>query len=53
MKTFKDFLEEMYMSEDMPVNNIAGSGATRIAKYDPIMNFKIFKRKPTTKGAKK
>lgn len=52
MKSFKQFVEEINVNEDMPVNNIAGSGATRIAKYDPIMKFKIFKRKPK-KGVKK
>lgn len=44
MKTFKQF------SEEVPVNNI-GSGA--IAKYDPIMKFKMFRRKPVIKTKKK
>jgi hypothetical protein len=47
MKTFKEFVD---IQEDgmggVPVNNIAGSGATKIAKYDPIMKFKMFRRKP-------
>jgi len=52
MKKFKEFLEEIHINEEMPVNNIAASGATHIAKYDPIMKFKIFRRK-NKKGAKK
>lgn len=50
MKTFKEFLQ----TEDaMPVNTIAaGTGPTAIAKYDPLMKFKMFRRKPK-KGAKK
>jgi len=35
MKTFKQF------SEEVPANNM-GSGA--IAKYDPVMKFKMFRR---------
>lgn len=41
MKTFKEFF-----TEEVPVNNM-GSGA--IAKYDPIMKFKMFRRKPKKK----
>lgn len=52
MKTFKQFLEEQEVSEDMAANNIAGTGATQIAKYDPIMKFKIFRRKPRKKKVK-
>jgi hypothetical protein len=48
MKTFKEFLEEM-----IAVNNIANSGAEHIAKYDPIMKFKMFRRKPKHKKGKK
>jgi len=44
MKTFKQF------SEEVPVNNM-GSGA--IAKYDPVMKFKMFRRKPVIKKKKK
>lgn len=48
MKTFKQFIEEdgMGVGGGVPVNNIAGSGAQKIAKYDPIMKFKMFRRKP-------
>ena len=42
MKKFKEFAEEV------PANNM-GSGA--IAKYDPIMKFKMFRR--TKKKTKK
>lgn len=41
MKTFKEFV-----AEEVPANNM-GSGA--VAKYDPIMSFKIFRRKPKKK----
>jgi len=56
MKTFKEFIE---LVEDgvgaggVPANNIANSGATAIAKYSPIMKFKMFRRKPVIKGDKK
>lgn len=45
MKTFKQFVAEM----GVPVSNIAHSGATAVAKYDPIMKFKMFRRKPKKK----
>lgn len=43
MKTFKEFIAE---DGEAPANNVANSGATAIAKYDPIMKFKMFRRKP-------
>lgn len=43
MKTFKEFL---LAAEEVAANNIANSGSTKIAKYDPVMKFKMFKRKP-------
>jgi hypothetical protein len=43
MKTFKEFIS---IEEEVPASNIAHSGATQIAKYDPIMKFKVFRRKP-------
>lgn len=52
MKTFKEFIQT-YMEDAVPVNAIAsGTGPTHIAKYDPLMKFKMFRRKPK-KGAKK
>lgn len=52
MKTFKEFLQ-MQSEDAMPVNTIAaGTGPSAIAKYDPLMKFKMFRRKPK-KGAKK
>jgi len=39
MKTFKKFIEEMGMAA-----NVISS--PHIAKYDPIMKFKMFRRKP-------
>jgi hypothetical protein len=36
MKTFKQF------SEDVAANSVAGGG---IATYDPVMKFKMFRRK--------
>lgn len=53
MKTFKQFLEleedGMGVGGGVPANNIAGTGSTAIAKYDPIMKFKMFRRKPKKK----
>ena len=46
MKTFKQFLE---MLSAVPANNIANTGSQHIAKYDPIMKFKMFRRKPKKK----
>lgn len=45
MKSFKLFIEEMGVS-GVPVNNIANSGKTAIAKYDPLLKMKMFRRKP-------
>lgn len=42
MKTFKKHIEEM----GVPANNIAGTGATSIAKYDPVMKLAMYRRKP-------
>jgi len=54
MKTFKEFINEDGMGAGaIPANNVANSGATAIAKYDPIMKFKMFRRKPVIKGVKK
>lgn len=36
MKTFKQFMEEI------PANSVSAGG---VAKYDPIMKFKLFRRK--------
>ena len=41
MKKFKEFAEAE-VQEEVPANNM-GSGA--IAKYDPVMKFKMFRRK--------
>ena len=47
MKPFKQYLEEQFeLSEDVAANNVAHSGAQHIAKYDPIMRFKMFRGKP-------
>lgn len=43
MKTFKEFITE---DGEVPANNVANSGATAIAKYDPVVKFKTFRRKP-------
>jgi hypothetical protein len=45
MKSFKIFVEEMGVS-GVAVNNIANSGKTQIAKYDPLLKFKMYRRKP-------
>lgn len=50
MKSFKTFVEEM--GAGVPANNIAHSGATKIAKYDPLLKMKLFRRKPK-QGVKK
>jgi hypothetical protein len=55
MKTFKEFVElaeEGMGAGGVPANNIANSGATAIAKYSPVMKFKMFRRKPVIKGVK-
>jgi len=58
MKTFKEFVEFVELAEEgmgaggVPANNIANSGATAIAKYSPVMKFKMFRRKPVIKGVK-
>lgn len=49
MKKFKEFAETE-VQEEVPVNNM-GSGA--IAKYDPVMKFKMFRRKPVKNKKKK
>lgn len=49
MKKFKEFAEAE-VQEEVPANNM-GSGA--IAKYDPVMKFKMFRRKPVMKKKKK
>jgi|APGre2960657404_1045060.scaffolds.fasta_scaffold134360_2 hypothetical protein len=41
MKSFKMFVEEL---SGVPVNNVAHSGQTQIAKYDPVLK-KMFRRK--------
>ena len=51
MKTFIEFIHEMAMG-GIPTNNVAHSGQTNIAKYDPIMKFKMFRRKPKKKEKK-
>lgn len=43
MKTFKKFSEEM-------VANSVGAGG--VDTYDPVMKFKIFRRKPKKKSKK-
>jgi hypothetical protein len=48
MKTFKIFVEEMG-TNGVAVNNIAHSGKTQIAKYDPLLKMKMFRRKPKPK----
>jgi hypothetical protein len=48
MKTFKKFIEEMGVG-GVPANNIAGSGADSIAKYDPMLKGKMFRRKKLKK----
>lgn len=46
MKTFKEFIEEVSIGGgDVPANNIAHDGATAIAKYDPLLGAKMFRRK--------
>jgi hypothetical protein len=40
MKTFKQF------TEDMAANSVSSGG---VAMYDPIMKFKMFRRKPKKK----
>lgn len=40
MKTFRQFVEEV------PVNSVTAGG---VAKYDPVMKFKIFRRKKKEK----
>ena len=42
MKSFKMFVEEL---SGVPANNVAHSGQTQIAKYDPILK-KMFRRNP-------
>lgn len=42
MKSFKMFVEEL---SGVPVNNVAHSGQTQIAKYDPVLK-KMFRRNP-------
>lgn len=44
MKSFKVFVEEMGVG-GAPANNVAHSGATKIAKYDPLLKMKMFRRK--------
>jgi len=44
MKTFKDYINEMGVGGAVPTNNIAHTGATAIAKYDPILG-KMYRRK--------
>ncbi len=50
MKSFKLFIEEL---TGVPVNNIAHSGQTQIAKYDPLLKLKMFRRKPKKTSNKK
>jgi len=45
MKTFKDFIKEMSVG-GMATNVIS---SPHIAKYDPIMKFKMFRRKSKKK----
>lgn len=53
MMTFKQFLDELdTMREDMAVNNIAGSGATHIARFDPLLRSKLYRRKPQSDKTK-
>lgn len=46
MKTFKVFVETMGVG-GAPANNIANSGKTQIARYDPLLKMKMYRRKPT------
>jgi len=59
MKTFKKFVEEISGGDggdaggdSVPANNIAHTGATSIAKYDPILGLKMFRRKKKNKKEK-
>lgn len=53
MKTFKEFLDEMEGGDSVPANNIAHTGATAIAKYDPLLGTgKMFRRKKKKKEMK-
>lgn len=42
MKTFKQFMEEV------PVNSVSAGG---VANYEPVMKFKMFRRKRKEKKA--
>jgi hypothetical protein len=47
MKSFKVFIhlrEEMGVAS-VPVNNIAHTGKTQIARYDPLLKIKLIRRK--------
>lgn len=54
MKTFKQFVDEMSVGGGgaVPANNVAHTGATAVAKYDPLLGAKMFRRKIKKKKEK-